>query len=193
MALQIMQGTHARSSNRDLFYRVRLSIDGGPHRPNRGLHKGFSAGVGSSVLRGSSTPVLRQIALRHFSETEGRIVATLQTTNSLPQSLFVGVTMLARSLLGTVLLVALTFTGTNANAHSDHIRRHYRPHYRTVTATAIPRKNILPRAATASHAITASNDQIVAHPAGCPRTLFCGCGAAQELGLSDPSLWSVKS
>ncbi len=39
----------------------------------------------------------------------------------------------------------------------------------------------------------ASGGEVVAHPAGCPRTLFCGCGAAQALGLSDRSLWLVSS
>jgi hypothetical protein len=35
--------------------------------------------------------------------------------------------------------------------------------------------------------------EVVAHPAGCPRTSFCGCGAARELGLSDRSLWLARS
>ncbi len=35
--------------------------------------------------------------------------------------------------------------------------------------------------------------EIVAHPTDCPRTSFCGCGAAHELGLSDRSLWLVRS
>jgi hypothetical protein len=35
--------------------------------------------------------------------------------------------------------------------------------------------------------------EVVAHPAGCPSTSFCGCGAARELGLSDRSLWLARS
>ena len=33
------------------------------------------------------------------------------------------------------------------------------------------------------------SSQIVGHPSGCPRTAFCGCGAAAYLGLHDRSLW----
>lgn len=33
----------------------------------------------------------------------------------------------------------------------------------------------------------------LAHPAGCPRSAFCGCGAAVELGLRDRSLWLARS
>jgi hypothetical protein len=92
--------------------------------------------------------------------------------------------MLVRPLLGIVVLVALTFIGNNADAFADHVRHHYRPPYRASPEIAVsPARNL-------SHG---SNDQVVAHPAGCPRTSFCGCGAAQELGLSDRSLWLVKS
>lgn len=35
--------------------------------------------------------------------------------------------------------------------------------------------------------------QFLPHPAGCPRSAFCGCGAAQELGLRDRSLWLAAS
>ena len=101
--------------------------------------------------------------------------------------------MLARPLLGTVVLITLTFIITNANAFTDHARHHYRPLYRTVTAASIPRTHTSLHAVSGTYAVSGSDDQIVAHPIGCPRTLFCGCGAAQELGLSDPSLLSVKS
>ena len=39
-------------------------------------------------------------------------------------------------------------------------------------------------------------DQVVAlpHPDGCPRTAFCGCGAAKDLGIEDDkSLWSASA
>lgn len=32
-------------------------------------------------------------------------------------------------------------------------------------------------------------EQVLPHPAGCPRTAFCGCAAAAYLGLHDRSLW----
>jgi hypothetical protein len=101
--------------------------------------------------------------------------------------------MLTRPLLSTVALIALTFIITNAYAFTYHVRHYYRPLYRTLTAVSIPLTQTSSHAVSVSNTVTGSNDQIVAHPAGCPRTLFCGCGAAQELGLSDPSLLSVKS
>jgi hypothetical protein len=40
------------------------------------------------------------------------------------------------------------------------------------------------------HRIAASVGEIVSHPAGCPRSAFCGCGAAVRLfGHSVRSLW----
>ena len=33
--------------------------------------------------------------------------------------------------------------------------------------------------------------RMLPHPEGCPRRLFCGCGAAADLGLHDRSLWLV--
>ena len=41
----------------------------------------------------------------------------------------------------------------------------------------------------AVHTIAHAVGEIVSHPAGCPRTAFCGCGAAAYLGLHDRSLW----
>lgn len=35
--------------------------------------------------------------------------------------------------------------------------------------------------------------QYLSHPMGCPRHAFCGCGAAQDLGLRDRSLWLARS
>lgn len=29
----------------------------------------------------------------------------------------------------------------------------------------------------------------LSHPAGCPQTAFCGCGAAWDLGIRDRALW----
>ena len=34
--------------------------------------------------------------------------------------------------------------------------------------------------------------QILPHPSGCPRTAYCGCGAASYLGLHDRSLWLAR-
>jgi hypothetical protein len=78
-------------------------------------------------------------------------------------------------------VVASIAFGTSANA-STHFYHH---HYRHYTA----RGSASSRHASASY----GRGEIVAHPAGCPRTLFCGCGAAHELGLSDRSLWLARS
>lgn len=106
--------------------------------------------------------------------------------------------MLARPVFGLVASVALII-GTSASALPLHTHRTYAPphgvafnHYRP-TAFHRYRTNTLPHATAGSHVVSSTEEQIVAHPAGCPRTLFCGCGAARELGLSDPSLWAVKS
>ena len=63
------------------------------------------------------------------------------------------------------------------------------PRYRRLSCS----RQRLAHPAAPSHIFAGSEAQVVAHPVGCPRTLFCGCGAARELGLSDPSLWAVKA
>jgi hypothetical protein len=81
-------------------------------------------------------------------------------------------------------LIAFTFIATDANAFSHHPQRHYRQHY----ATSVVSQR--------GHVASPHSDgvgEVVAHPTDCPRTLFCGCGAARELGLSDRSLWLVKN
>jgi hypothetical protein len=101
--------------------------------------------------------------------------------------------MLACRPLGIVVQIALTLIITNANALTDQARHYYRPIYRTITAASFRQTKLLSGGIRNSNTVADSNNQIVAHPAGCPRTLFCGCGAAQELGLSDPSLLAVQS
>lgn len=50
------------------------------------------------------------------------------------------------------------------------------------------------RAVTAPHRIASRRGaQIVGHPAGCPRSYFCGCGVARHLGIKDRSLWLAAS
>lgn len=41
-------------------------------------------------------------------------------------------------------------------------------------------------------AVSNASAEVVEHPDGCPRRLFCGCGAAKYLGLSDRSLWLAR-
>jgi hypothetical protein len=97
--------------------------------------------------------------------------------------------MLARSLFAVVAPIAFVFA-TNADALPQQFHRYNASHHIAVNHY---RANSSAHAAAPSHALAASEVQIVAHPVGCPRTLFCGCGAARELGLSDPSLWAVKA
>jgi hypothetical protein len=82
-------------------------------------------------------------------------------------------------------LVGLALVGTNAGASTHSYPRHYHHHARAAAATA-HRAHLSPRHAD-------GRGEVVAHPANCPRTLFCGCGAAHDLGLSDRSLWLVGS
>ena len=98
--------------------------------------------------------------------------------------------MLARSLFAVVAPVALVLA-TNADALPNQFHRYEASHRIAVVNRA--RANGLVHPAVPSHLFTGAEAQIVAHPVGCPRTLFCGCGAARELGLSDPSLWAVKA
>lgn len=117
--------------------------------------------------------------------------------------------MLARPVFGVVASVSL-IVGTSANALPNRFHHYYpaQHNFSSVQHTAAfntyhannnyrvhntYRANNYTHTAVASRAIASSQDQIVAHPVGCPRTLFCGCGAALELGLSDPSLWAVKT
>jgi hypothetical protein len=98
--------------------------------------------------------------------------------------------MLVRSLFAVFVPVALVFA-THAGALPHQFHRSAALHH--IAAVHHARTNRLAHAAAPSHALAGSEAQIVAHPVGCPRTLFCGCGAARELGLSDPSLWAVKA
>jgi hypothetical protein len=90
--------------------------------------------------------------------------------------------MLRRSLFA---LIGLTLIGTNAGASPHSYSHHYHHHARAGAATA--------HHAHFSSRYADGRGEVVAHPADCPRTLFCGCGAAHDLGLSDRSLWLVRS
>lgn len=43
------------------------------------------------------------------------------------------------------------------------------------------------------HAARLEVGTLLAHPAGCPRIAFCGCGAASHLGLHDRRLWLARN
>ena len=83
-------------------------------------------------------------------------------------------------------LIGIVSVGTNANASTYHSRHYY--HHRHHVGAAAGSYGAHPWRREAY-----SGGSIVAHPANCPATLFCGCGAAHELGLSDRSLWLVRS
>jgi hypothetical protein len=111
--------------------------------------------------------------------------------------------MLARPLFGIVASVSL-IVGTSANALPNRFHHYYPAQHNSYSvqhagtfnyhrANNVYRANSFSHAAVASRTVVRSEEQIVAHPFGCPRTLFCGCGAARELGLSDQSLWAVKT
>jgi len=75
--------------------------------------------------------------------------------------------VLPRLFLLALIGVALVSTDASASkySHRTHSLRHY----------------------------ASGGGEVVAHPAKCPHSSFCGCGAARELGLSDRSLWLVRS
>jgi len=84
-----------------------------------------------------------------------------------PPTCLLGVTVLPRLFLLALIGVALVSTDASASkySHRTHSLRHY----------------------------ASGGGEVVAHPAKCPHSSFCGCGAARELGLSDRSLWLVRS
>src|ERR1700733_10880202 len=84
--------------------------------------------------------------------------------------------MLARSLFAVVAPVALVLA-TNADALPYQFRRYEASHH--VIAVYHARANSLAHPAAPSHIFAGSEAQVVAHPVGCPRTLFCGCGAGR--------------
>jgi hypothetical protein len=81
-------------------------------------------------------------------------------------------------------LIGIVSVGTDAGASTYHSRYHHR--HRASAATVSYRTHSWRRVAY-------GGGEVVAHPVNCPATLFCGCGAAHELGLSDRSLWLVRS
>lgn len=84
----------------------------------------------------------------------------------------------------SVALGGLALISTNSNASAHRYHQHWQKpqgHF----AAAHRHQHVSQR--------YASGGEVVAHPANCPRTRFCGCGAASELGLSDRSLWLVRS
>ena len=83
-------------------------------------------------------------------------------------------------------LIGIVSVGTNANASTYHSRHHYQHQRHAGVAADSYGAHTWRREAY-------GGGSIVAHPANCPATLFCGCGAAHELGLSDRSLWLVRS
>ena len=103
--------------------------------------------------------------------------------------------------LVAILALLVGFIATPAEAK----KRHHNPLYSAISAqacdynndgrvicgqvqinrpAAIPmgRKNIAP---TNGYAMA---EQLLPHPSGCPRSLFCGCGARKDLGIDDVRL-----
>jgi hypothetical protein len=83
-------------------------------------------------------------------------------------------------------LAALILVGTSADASAHSYRHHHYAHHARSAAVSGHHSHSSPRQ-------TYGGGEVVAHPANCPRASFCGCGAAHELGLSDRSLWLVRS
>ncbi len=86
-----------------------------------------------------------------------------------------------------IALSTLALIGTNANASPHRYQQHWQKHRVDYATPARPHGHVPQRYASGG------GGEVVGHPANCARTMFCGCGAASELGLSDRSLWLVRS
>jgi hypothetical protein len=81
-------------------------------------------------------------------------------------------------------LIGIVSISTDASASTHHSRQHHHRHAGVAAASYRTHS---------WHRVAYGGGEVVAHPANCPTTLFCGCGAAHALGLSDRSLWLVRS
>ena len=104
----------------------------------------------------------------------------------------------------TSIIFACLFFMAPAEARQHHkYHRHYVHHHqhRTVHVAKAPAANIfeikgwwtqpaITYAPQRTRAVAAHEQTIVAHPAGCPKRLFCGCGASVRVfGHSVRELW----
>lgn len=113
--------------------------------------------------------------------------------------------MLKRALVA-VAIIGLTLTAADARAHRHHHRHitHVKHHFHRVKAKPEPVRlewNFdpfiqLPAKAigSAAHAVREFGAVMLPHPSNCPRTAFCGCGAADEVGRpNEHSLWLASN
>lgn len=110
-----------------------------------------------------------------------------------------------RQILATVVLVGLTVAPSQArHRHQHHVAHHvkHHVHHRVKVAPAATRLEwnfdpFTPIFKAPAQAITRATEAVreagavmLPHPSNCPRTAFCGCGAADEVGRpNDRSLW----
>lgn len=110
-----------------------------------------------------------------------------------------------KRILVTATLIGLTFTPAHARHHKHHrhVVHHVKhAHHRAkVVAEPVrlewnfdpfkPMINLPVQAITkAAEAVQRVGEVILPHPSNCPRTAFCGCGAADEVGRpNERSLW----
>lgn len=94
-----------------------------------------------------------------------------------------------RALIATILaasaLLLLPSTSAIARVSGDVLFDRHGVNQSYFTPSPTGRKRTHGRGRKRTHRDT----QFVAHPMGCPHTLFCGCGVARHLGLRDRSLW----
>lgn len=86
-----------------------------------------------------------------------------------------------RAILAIAMFALYASPALAKHHHVSHHQRHYASHHiRHHYAPLVSR----------SYALAQPESEIVAHPAGCPRVAFCGCGASVEVfGRSIRELW----
>lgn len=85
-----------------------------------------------------------------------------------------------RGILAVLVVLVLSVLPAEARRHHGHHVKH--------------RSAALARALVSGGAVGGLGAQIVAHPTGCPRRLFCGCGVAVHVfGAPIRSLWLATS
>lgn len=105
--------------------------------------------------------------------------------------------LLIAAILAVSTLLLLPSTSASARTSGDVLfdRHNINQHYYIPTYSKPHRRLIRIARHKGKHLATARgrSAKYVAHPAGCPRSSFCGCGVARHLGIKDRSLWLAAS
>lgn len=101
--------------------------------------------------------------------------------------------LLIAAILAVSTLLLLPTTSASARISGDvlfdrhnvnqyhYVPTYIRPHRRPIKITRHKGKRVA--------SARGRDAKFVAHPVGCPRRSFCGCGVARHFGIQDRSLW----